>query len=309
MLSVADHIDDNRRGLEWPALRQLQATARAIVKIDRFLYDAPLEPAHVMSRTWRATIRSQSKSKRGSMLRITMKRLASLSLVAALAACGTASVAPGYYRVQRGDTVSRIAREQGQSAQSIVRWNNLPNPDAIEVGQVLRVTPPSTARARADEPRAAVNPTPRAGTAGDNTASRDSARTALGPPPAAPANGIKLIWPAHGTMVRGFNGSNSKGIDIANAAGTPVVAAAAGTVVYAGDGLRGYGNLLIVKHNADFLTAYAHNRRLLVKENQSVAQGQQIAEMGDSDNDRVALHFEVRYKGQSIDPARYLSAR
>jgi lipoprotein YgeR len=244
------------------------------------------------------------------MLRRTTKRLACLSLLAVLAACGTASVAPGYYRVERGDTLMKIAREQRQSVQSIVRWNNLPNPNAIEVGQVLRVAPPATATAaRRDEPRAAANATPRTGTAGGDAASRDTARAALGPPPAAPANGIKLVWPAPGTTLRGFNGSSSKGIDIANADGTPVVAAAAGTVVYAGDSLRGYGNLLIVKHNADFLTAYAHNRRLLVKEGQTVAQGQQIAEMGDTDSDRVALHFELRYKGQSIDPARYLQTR
>jgi lipoprotein YgeR len=109
--------------------------------------------------------------------------------------------------------------------------------------------------------------------------------------------------------VRTFDGASSKGIDIANALGTPVVAAAGGTVVYAGNGLRGYGNLLIVKHNADYLTAYAHNSKLLVQEGQTVAQGQQIAAMGDSDNDRIALHFELRYKGQSIDPARYLPTR
>jgi murein DD-endopeptidase MepM/ murein hydrolase activator NlpD len=99
---------------------------------------------------------------------------------------------------------------------------------------------------------------------------------------------------------------DSKGVDIANAPGTPVVAAANGTVVYAGNGLRGYGNLLIIKHNANFLTAYAHNRALLVKEGQNVTQGQTIAEMGDSDSNRVALHFELRYDGKSIDPARYL---
>ncbi|KOS75987.1 peptidase M23 family protein [Burkholderia mallei] len=110
-------------------------------------------------------------------------------------------------------------------------------------------------------------------------------------------------------MIRSFDGSKSKGIDIANTAGTPVIAAAAGTVVYAGNGLRGYGNLLIVKHDADFLTTYAHNRALLVKEGQTVAQGQKIAEMGDTDNDRVALHFELRYGGRSIDPARYLPSR
>lgn len=124
-----------------------------------------------------------------------------------------------------------------------------------------------------------------------------------------PASSISLVWPAAGSVIRSFDGSKSKGIDIANTAGTPVIAAAAGTVVYAGNGLRGYGNLLIVKHDADFLTTYAHNRALLVKEGQTVAQGQKIAEMGDTDNDRVALHFELRYGGRSIDPARYLPSR
>jgi murein DD-endopeptidase MepM/ murein hydrolase activator NlpD len=237
-----------------------------------------------------------------------MKRLACLSVTAVLAACGTASVAPGYYRVERGDTLSQIARAHRQSVQSIARWNNLSNPNAIEKGQVLRVAPPGgTARATRNEPSTAANATQ--GNAGGNRASGDPARAALRPPPSAPANGIKLIWPAAGTTVRGFNGTNSKGVDIANSAGTPVIAAASGTVVYAGDGLRGYGNLLILKHNADFLTAYAHNQRLLVKEGQSVAQGQQIAEMGNTDNDRVALHFELRYRGQSIDPSRYLPPR
>ncbi|MEA3117196.1 MAG: lipoprotein YgeR [Paraburkholderia sp.] len=243
------------------------------------------------------------------MLRRTLIGLACLPLAAALAACGTTRVAPGYYRVERGDTVSMIARNQRQPVQNIVRWNKLSNPDAIEVGQILRVAPPgNTAATNPSESRTATNGTPRA-PAGRDTSGRDAARAALGPMQAAPANGIMLVWPARGTMVASFNGTNSKGIDITNTAGTPVVAAAAGTVVYAGDSLRGYGNLLIIKHNADFLTAYAHNRRLLVKEGQSVAQGQQIAEMGDSDNDRVALHFELRYKGQSIDPVRYLQAR
>ena len=129
------------------------------------------------------------------------------------------------------------------------------------------------------------------------------------PDAAPPARGISLIWPTSGKLVRGFDGVNSKGIDIVNAAGTPIVAAASGTVVYAGNGLRGYGNLLIVKHNADFLTAYAHNRKLLVKEGDRVTQGETIAEMGDTDNDRVALHFELRYGGRSIDPSRYLPSR
>ncbi|CAB3748964.1 peptidoglycan DD-metalloendopeptidase family protein [Paraburkholderia solisilvae] len=234
------------------------------------------------------------------MLTTRMRRLACVSLVAVLAACGSAPVGPGFYRVERGDTLSKIARDNRQPVQNIVRWNNLSNPDSIEVGQVLRVAPPAgTATASTGSTRA------RSGAAVEPRAT--PAETA----PAAPANAppISLVWPAAGTVIHRFDGKNSKGIDIADSAGTPVVAAAAGTVVYAGNGLRGYGNLLIIKHNADYLTAYAHNRALLVKEGQTVQQGQKIAEMGDSDNDRVMLHFELRYDGRSIDPSRSLPPR
>ncbi|AJY42656.1 peptidoglycan DD-metalloendopeptidase family protein [Burkholderia humptydooensis] len=232
------------------------------------------------------------------MLLKTTRRLVVASLAALLAACGSAPVGPGFYRVERGDTLSQIARSNRQSVTNIVRWNQITNPDAIEVGQVLRVAPPAGS----------------ASTSGTTGASRSPSRPAPSSPssPAPsvkPASSISLVWPAAGNVIRSFDGAKSKGIDIANTAGTPVIAAAAGTVVYAGNGLRGYGNLLIVKHNADFLTTYAHNRTLLVKEGQTVAQGQKIAEMGDTDNDRVALHFELRYGGRSIDPARYLPSR
>ena len=106
-----------------------------------------------------------------------------------------------------------------------------------------------------------------------------------------------------------FDESRSKGLGIAGKAGDPVLAAADGKVVYAGSGLRGYGNLVILKHNNTYLTAYAHNRTLLVKEDQSVQKGQKIAEMGNSDADRVKLHFEIRRQGKPVDPARYLPAR
>jgi lipoprotein YgeR len=235
------------------------------------------------------------------MLRKKMMRLAWVPLAAVLAACGSAPVAPGYYRVERGDTVTKIARSHRESVQSIVRWNNLANPDSIEVGQVLRVVPPGT-RAPTGAPLR-TGPT----TAAPSTGSTAASRAAPDTPP--PERGISLIWPTTGTVVHGFDGVTFKGIDIANSAGTPIVAAAAGTVVYAGNGLRGYGNLLIVKHDADFLTAYAHNRTLLVKEGDRVTQGQKIAEMGDTDNNRVALHFELRYGGKSIDPSRYLPQR
>jgi lipoprotein YgeR len=224
-----------------------------------------------------------------------------MALVAVLAACGSAPVGPGFYRVERGDTLSKIARDNRQSMQSIVRWNNLSNPDSIEVGQVLRVAPPGGAPATASTASARAH----SGSAAEPRGAPAE------PAPAAAANAppIALVWPAAGTVIRRFDGKNSKGIDIADSAGTPVIAAAAGTVVYAGNGLRGYGNLLIIKHNADYLTAYAHNRALLVKDGQTVQQGQKIAEMGDTDNDRVMLHFELRYDGRSIDPSRSLPPR
>lgn len=231
-----------------------------------------------------------------------MKRLACASLLAVLAACGSAPVGPGFYRVERGDTLSKIARSNRQSVQSIVRWNNLTNPDSIEVGQVLRVTPPGNAASTGGATRSSG-----AGSASASAAPRPAPADSA--PTSAPASTISLVWPADGTVIRRFDGANSKGIDISAAAGTPVVAAAPGTVVYAGNGLRGYGNLLILKHNADYLTAYAHNRVLLVKEGQSVARGEKIAEMGDTDTDRVMLHFELRYQGRSIDPSRALPAR
>ena len=117
------------------------------------------------------------------------------------------------------------------------------------------------------------------------------------------------IWPASGSLIAGFDEAKNKGYDISGKAGDPVLAAADGRVVYAGAGLRGYGNLIILKHNNTYLTAYAHNQTLLVKEDQSVQKGQKIAEMGNSDADRVKLHFEIRRQGKPVDPSRYLPNR
>ncbi|MCC8394913.1 peptidoglycan DD-metalloendopeptidase family protein [Paraburkholderia sp. MMS20-SJTR3] len=232
-----------------------------------------------------------------------IKRLGCAALLALLAACGSAPVGPGYYRVERGDTLSKIARGNRQSVQNIARWNNLSNPDAIEVGQVLRVAPPAGAASTSGAIRSGNNGGASASaSAAPRTAPADTGATAA---PAA----ISLVWPTDGNVIRRFDGSNSKGIDIAAAPGTPVVAAAPGTVVYAGNGLRGYGNLLILKHDAEYLTAYAHNRALFVKEGEAVKRGQKIAEMGDTDSDRTMLHFELRYQGRSIDPSKALPPR
>lgn len=224
---------------------------------------------------------------------------------------------PGYYTVKPGDTLIRIGLETGQSWKDVARWNNLENANLIEVGQVLRVTPVSAAMATAANatsagvvarPVTASAVTP----AGALDASRATPSVPVTPVP-APSSGVNddpgFIWPSSGALLAGFDEVRNKGYDIGGKAGDPVLAAAEGRVVYAGAGLRGYGNLIILKHNNTFLTAYAHNQSLLVKEDQAVRRGQKIAEMGSTDADRVKLHFEVRRQGKPVDPARYLPQR
>ncbi len=216
---------------------------------------------------------------------------------------------PGYYTVRPGDTLMRIAADSRQPWRDIVRWNNLENPNVIEVGQVLRVVPPTGAAvAASDSPPARPAPTP-AKPAAVATQTTPGAAAAPAAAASAGADDVEFIWPASGALVAGFDESKNKGLGIAGKAGDPVVAAADGRVVYAGAGLRGYGNLIILKHNNTFLTAYAHNQSLLVKEDQNVKKGQKIAEMGSTDADRVKLHFEIRRSGKPVDPARYLPSR
>jgi lipoprotein NlpD len=125
----------------------------------------------------------------------------------------------------------------------------------------------------------------------------------------ADSEGLAFIWPHNGAIMAGFDETKNKGLDVAGRAGDPVLAAADGKVVYAGSGLRGYGNLVIIKHNNTFLSAYAHNQALLVREDQSVKRGQTIAQMGNSDADQVKLHFEIRRLGKPVDPVKLLPPR
>ncbi|HRG04573.1 MAG TPA: peptidoglycan DD-metalloendopeptidase family protein [Acidovorax defluvii] len=230
---------------------------------------------------------------------------------------------PGYYTVKAGDTLIRIGLENGQGWKDIARWNNLDNANLIEVGQVLRVVPPApTAAAAATETGVVTRPVTSSAVVPASAAStpKPAASAAVAvpapipaPTPAAAAasseDDVPFIWPASGTLLAGFDEARNKGYDISGKAGDPVLAAADGRVVYAGAGLRGYGNLVILKHNNTFLTAYAHNQALLVKEDQTVRRGQKIAEMGSTDADRVKLHFEIRRQGKPVDPVRYLPAR
>jgi lipoprotein NlpD len=247
---------------------------------------------------------------------------------------------PGYYRVKPGDTLYRIALENGQNYRDIATWNNLTNPNQIEVDQLLRVAPPG-ANVAALTPGVATAPivgggvqtAPLGGSPapGPNPAPGQGGPAGIAPPQptygagpnapsvppqngasdtgdasAAPASSLAFAWPVRGPILGTFDDSTNKGLNIGGAAGDPVKAAADGRVVYAGNGLRGYGNLIIIKHDATYLTAYAHNRALMVKEGDAVTKGQKIAEMGNSDSDRVMLHFEVRRQGKPVDPLKYL---
>jgi lipoprotein NlpD len=239
---------------------------------------------------------------------------------------------PGYYSIRPGDTLIRIGLDNGQNWRDVARWNNIDNPNLIEVGQVLRVAPPGadvngvtvkpvTAAGRVEpkplDGRAPVVVPAAAGASSSTptsapTSAPTSTSAAVPAPPAAarePDEDLNWAWPAAGPVATGFDEAKSKGLAITGKAGDPVLAAADGRVVYAGSGLRGYGNLVIVKHNTTYLTAYAHNQTLLVKEDQAVRRGQKIAEMGNSDADRVQLHFEIRRQGKPIDPARLLPPR
>ncbi|HEY2559372.1 MAG TPA: peptidoglycan DD-metalloendopeptidase family protein [Caldimonas sp.] len=233
----------------------------------------------------------------------------------------------GYYTVKSGDTLIRIGLDNGQNWKDLMRWNNLVNPNLIEVGQVIRIVAPgvdpATATTRAVttarvetrplDARAGSAAVPPGGASATGSAASQPAapvREAAAPPaPRDADDDINWTWPSTAPVAMPFDEARNKGLVFRGKPGDPVFAAADGRVVYAGSGLRGYGNLVILKHNATYLTAYAHNQTLLVKDDQNVKRGQKIAEMGSSDADSVQLHFEIRRQGKPIDPARLLPAR
>jgi lipoprotein NlpD len=247
----------------------------------------------------------------------------------------------GLHTVQRGDTLYAIAFANGLDYREIAIWNQLESADRILVGQVLRLTPPPggveikplddepapTARPLAEppvlrEPQAVLLPYSEANWAQVSNPRPVAAVVPAAPPPPAPvqvvpqtpapaASGVvdNWLWPAEGTLAGRFGAEGGKGIDIVGQRNAPVKAVAPGKVVYSGSGLRGYGRLLIVKHAGEYLSAYAHNETILVKEGDTVAAGQKIALMGDSDADRVKLHFEIRRYGKPLNPLTYLPER
>jgi lipoprotein NlpD len=252
--------------------------------------------------------------------------------------------ARGTYTVKKGDTLLRIALDHGQNYRDIVTWNNLANPNDIKVDQVLRVAPPERVAGvqTSPVPMPEVRPSApkKAAPRGDkrpyseaaltelkkdegakadskNEPKADKPEVAAAAPAIAPGNTasaaddekLSWMWPSDGKIIATFDEGKNKGIDIAGKPGQQVMAAGAGRVMYAGSGIRGYGNLVIVKHSNSLLSAYAHNRSIVVKEGQNVNKGQMIAEMGDSDADSVKLHFEIRQQGKPVDPSRFLPTR
>ncbi|MBE7422254.1 MAG: peptidoglycan DD-metalloendopeptidase family protein [Zoogloeaceae bacterium] len=259
------------------------------------------------------------------------------------AASAASAARPGeYHIVKKGETLYSIALEHGQSYRDVAAWNNIDNPNMIRVGQPLRVAPPEgvavvkpiaapaavevrpvAAAASAPntdtvkrEPKGGKQPyTEQAVAAMQKTEEPRSAthpaqaRPESRPAEAAVGDELNWTWPAAGRVVSSYVDGSSKGIDIEGRVGEPVLAAESGKVTYAGSGIRGYGNLIIVQHANGLSSVYAHNSRLLAKEGQQVARGQRIAELGSSDADQAKLHFEIRRQGKPLDPVKLLPPR
>ena len=271
-----------------------------------------------------------------------MKRLLYPLLIVAcagLVACGTsetqapiedrsmtsvparAPAGPGYYTVMKGDTLYRISKANNQKVTDLVAWNNLSNASEINEGQVLRIAPPGAEGAapvqtasvsEGDRDVQPITETKTAPTAEKQAYSESAvagssaaAATATATGASREAGGVVWGWPASGKVLRGFSEGQNKGIDIEGTKGQKVLAAADGRVIYSGT-MNGYGNLVIIKHNDDLLSAYAHNNTNMVAQGSAVTRGQQVAEMGSSGTDSVKLHFEVRRQGKPVDPLGYL---
>jgi lipoprotein NlpD len=231
----------------------------------------------------------------------------------------------GVYIVRPGDGLYAIAWRYGLDYRNIVRINHLSEPYTLQTGQKLYLVQP-TAQDKKMVAAAAAKPVATQTVAAKPAATKPAAQpqsTVAAQPakkaapasaatnPVATASDLTWKWPAAGTVEQGFNANSAqnKGINIVNKAGTPIKAAAAGQVVYSGSGLPGYGYLIIIKHNDIYLSAYAHNSAVLVKEGEKVKAGQTIARMGNTGADKVMLHFEIRRRGQPIDPETVLPKR
>jgi lipoprotein NlpD len=209
------------------------------------------------------------------------------------------------YRVQRGDTLYAIAWQKGVDYRLVASWNGIRPPYRIYSGQVLRLKPPVASRVPPSAPAPKAKQEPRV-----RAASKPSARPAPSPVKKKPVTKRKLAWrwPVRGRIVSSFKAGDPlrKGIKIAGQSGKAILAAEGGKVVYSGSGLIGYGRLIIIKHNDNYLSAYGHNSKILVKEGDQVTKGKKIAEMGTANSGEPMLHFEIRRDGKPVDPERLL---
>ena len=206
----------------------------------------------------------------------------------------------GFYVVKKGDTLYSIALEHGHDYREVAQWNSLDDPTKINAGQLLRVVPPP-------QPAVVMG----SGRAGSRIESRPVTSPAIEAKPAAPpavqaevpkleVHPLQFAWPVKGKVVAGFAEPRQKGIDIAGKSGDPVIASAGGRVTYVGSGIPGLGKLIVIKHDQGYITVYAHNKDILVKEQQAVTRGQKIAELGEK------LHFQIRKGAAAVDPLLYL---
>ncbi|OOF69876.1 peptidoglycan DD-metalloendopeptidase family protein [Rodentibacter caecimuris] len=237
------------------------------------------------------------------------------------------------YKVNKGDTMFLVAYLANMDVKELAALNNMSEPYSLSIGQVLKISDCSAKTVTAQEPTinkpsepsVTYQPGPNGTQIGSDGTVIGPVKSGVGIPsrvpntttsepitintPVAPvASNVAWQWPTSGKIIQGFSNSDggNKGIDISGSRGQAVKAAAAGQVVYAGTAVRGYGNLIIIKHNDDFLSTYAHNDKILVSNQQQVRAGQDIAKMGSTDTNAVKLHFEIRYKGKAVDPIRYL---
>jgi len=224
------------------------------------------------------------------------------------------ATADAFYTVKRGDTLYSIALEHGADYREVAQWNSLEDPSKLSVGQVLRVTAPAA------QPQTGVQ----VGSAQPGAGKIESRPLGSGPQQQQPqqqqkpaavareeprlldAQPLQFVWPAKGKVLAGFAEPRRKGIDIDGKPGDPVTAAASGRVTYVGNGIPGLGKLVVIRHDQGFITVYAHNKDILVKEQQTVTRGQKIAELGSTDSDRPKLHFQIRKGAAAVDPLLYL---
>lgn len=258
------------------------------------------------------------------------------------------TLGPGEYLVKRGDTLFRIAREHGLNHQELAALNNIDNPSSLREGQILLLRPSTASVAPAPaagvvatpvgvaakvetrsldaekpvptapvgavrEPRGGKEPYSDEAYARLNRSEPAKLVTSAAPPAVVSdkgiVEGINWAWPTSAKIKTAYSASGNKGVDFSGKLGDPVNVAADGKVLYVGDALAGYGKLIIVKHSTDHLSVYAHNSKVLVREAQSLKQGQKIAEMGSTGTDSVKLHFEIRKQGKPVDPMPFLPQR